>query len=841
MCDTAFGERFSSAYRLPTWVTFLLFLSLLLSFFGCSTGKEMAQLLSDASAPPPHSADDLLPVDCLLPGQIKKLGQSMIYLTPRRPTKTSALDCAIRGGEYVAYDRSDYATALKVWLPQAQEGDKVAQAYVGEIYEKGLGVQPDYGLASEWYRKASEQGYARAQINLGYLYEKGMGVERDPTAALNWYRKAAGLGDAIALDPASIDTEARKELEELRREVERRKHESGSLRQQLEQARHQLAQTQQELERRKGKAETDRQQLEKALQELDRRKKQVEAARDDTETRRLEEQLQQRQTDLKRQQQEITGLHQKINQLEREADRYAQQLDKLKKEQVALAGPTTDPASINPEARKELEELRREVERRKQESDSLRHQLAQTQQELERRKGKAETDRQQLEKALQELERRKKQVEAARDEAEVRTLEEQLKQRQDDLKRQQQEITGLHQKISQLGRETERYGQQLDKLKKEEVALAGPTIEMIDPSLATRGIPSVKTRPGTKHVIVGRVTAPAGLLTFTVNNREEKVDAKGLFRVPIPVQRSSVPVTMAAIDKQGKRASVEFLLALEEQQSEPKAPQPPSPPVAEKKPVLPTLDFGGYYALIIGNKEYAYWPNLDTPKNDALKTAEVFSRKYGFKTKVLVNATRYDILLALHELRKTLTEKDNLLIYYAGHGHLDDRGRGYWVPVDGEIDNKANWIRILEITDIVNMISAKHVLVVADTCYAGILTESALVRLEGGIADEDRYNRLKIIVQKRSRTVLTSGDLKPVLDRGGGEHSIFAKAFLDVLRENAEILEGRRLYQEVSARVAYAASAVRTDMGPVEQVPRYAPIKYAGHESGDFLFVPTAK
>jgi multidrug efflux pump subunit AcrA (membrane-fusion protein) len=706
MCDTAFGERFSSAYRLPTWVTFLLFLSLLLSFFGCSTGKEMAQLLSDASAPPPHSADDLLPVDCLLPGQIKKLGQSMIYLTPRRPTKTSALDCAIRGGEYVAYDRSDYATALKVWLPQAQEGDKVAQAYVGEIYEKGLGVQPDYGLASEWYRKASEQGYARAQINLGYLYEKGMGVERDPTAALNWYRKAAGLGDAIALDPASIDTEARKELEELRREVERRKHESGSLRQQLEQAR---------------------------------------------------------------------------------------------------------------------------------------HQLAQTQQELERRKGKAETDRQQLEMALQELERRKKQVEAARDEAEVRTLEEQLKQRQDDLKRQQQEITGLHQKISQLERETERYGQQLDKLKKEEVALAGPTIEMIDPSLATRGIPSVKTRPGTKHVIVGRVTAPAGLLTFTVNNREEKVDTKGLFRVPIPVQRSSVPVTMAAIDKQGKRASVEFLLALEEQQSEPKAPQPPSPPVAEKKPVLPTLDFGGYYALIIGNKEYAYWPNLDTPKNDALKTAEVFSRKYGFRTKVLVNATRYDILLALHELRKTLTEKDNLLIYYAGHGHLDDRGRGYWVPVDGEIDSKANWIRILEITDIVNMISAKHVLVVADTCYAGILTESALVRLEGGIADEDRYNRLKIIVQKRSRTVLTSGDLKPVLDRGGGEHSIFAKAFLDVLRENAEILEGRRLYQEVSARVAYAASAVRTDMGPVEQVPRYAPIKYAGHESGDFLFVPTAK
>ena len=141
----------------------------------------------------------------------------------------------------------------------------------------------------------------------------------------------------------------------------------------------------------------------------------------------------------------------------------------------------------------------------------------------------------------------------------------------------------------------------------------------------------------------------------------------------------------------------------------------------------------------------------------------------------------------------------------------------------------------------IETMSARHVLVVADTCYAGALTQSALIRLEGSTSDEDRYNRLKIIAEKRSRTVLTSGDLKPVWDRGGGEHSIFAKAFLDILGENNEILEGQRLYQEVSARVAHAASAVRTDLGPVEQVPRYAPIKHAGHEAGDFLFVPSAK
>jgi uncharacterized caspase-like protein len=208
---------------------------------------------------------------------------------------------------------------------------------------------------------------------------------------------------------------------------------------------------------------------------------------------------------------------------------------------------------------------------------------------------------------------------------------------------------------------------------------------------------------------------------------------------------------------------------------------------------------------------------------------------------VILNASRYDILKALNDLRKELTEKDNLLIYYAGHGHLEEKiGRGYWIPTDGEVDSNANWISTFAITDMLSTIVAKHILVVADTCYSGALTRSSLARLEAGMSSEARYNWLKIMAEKRSRTVLTSGDLKPVLDSGGGQHSIFAKAFINVLQENEDILEGQRLYQQISARVAYAAAAVMTDAGPVEQVPQYAPIKYAGHESGDFLFVPLA-
>src|SRR5690606_31269667 len=130
----------------------------------------------DASHPAADSKnpDDLMIIDCLLPGQVKKLGSFTTYLTARRPIKTTATDCEIRGGEYVSFDRADYATALKIWLPQAQAGDAEAQTYVGEIYEKGLGLKPDYEAAALWYTKAAEQNFSRAQINLGNLYEKGL-------------------------------------------------------------------------------------------------------------------------------------------------------------------------------------------------------------------------------------------------------------------------------------------------------------------------------------------------------------------------------------------------------------------------------------------------------------------------------------------------------------------------------------------------------------------------------------------------------------------------------------------------------------------------------------------
>ena len=97
-----------------------------------------------------------------------------------------------------AAQRGDSATALRLWMPLAEQGVVAAQFNLGFMYDNGLGVPPDYAQAMQWYRQAAEQGYADAQYSLGSMYANGRGVPRDDAQAVQWYRKAAGQGFAGA-------------------------------------------------------------------------------------------------------------------------------------------------------------------------------------------------------------------------------------------------------------------------------------------------------------------------------------------------------------------------------------------------------------------------------------------------------------------------------------------------------------------------------------------------------------------------------------------------------------------------------------------------------------------
>ena len=97
-----------------------------------------------------------------------------------------------------AFNRGDYATALREWRPLAEQGNADAQYFLGLMYGEGQGVLQDYAMALQWWRKAAEQGHATAQYFLGLVYDEGQGVPQDDAKARQWWRKAAEQGNPKA-------------------------------------------------------------------------------------------------------------------------------------------------------------------------------------------------------------------------------------------------------------------------------------------------------------------------------------------------------------------------------------------------------------------------------------------------------------------------------------------------------------------------------------------------------------------------------------------------------------------------------------------------------------------
>ena len=98
-----------------------------------------------------------------------------------------------------AYARGDYATALAVWLPQAEQGDAVAQLHVGLMLRDRQGVRwKDFEGAAAWFRRAAAAGSAEADYALGRLHYEGFLIPRDTVEMQTMLKAAAWQGHARA-------------------------------------------------------------------------------------------------------------------------------------------------------------------------------------------------------------------------------------------------------------------------------------------------------------------------------------------------------------------------------------------------------------------------------------------------------------------------------------------------------------------------------------------------------------------------------------------------------------------------------------------------------------------
>ena len=651
----------------------LLVFGLTLAFSAPSQAKPKSGALT---------ADRAIIVDCLLPGKVRKLGINRTYVSRKTPTKTSANDCEIRGGDYVQFDRATIASSLNVWQESASQGDAKAQYFVGEIFEKGQAQQPDYEMAVMWYQRAAKQGYQPAMMSLARLHELGLGVKKDLVKAMNLYREASGLTeDDIAY--ASV-------FEQLKQQDELK-----------------IAELEAALESQQRKAQS--------LQ----RKSEV-----------LRSDAQRAKNSVNRLKQEVDQLQQKLRNAGQ--GNKAQLEVELQTKQALLGAEVSIEGAIG----------------------------------------------QRLAKAEAELVDAKKQLAA------------------------------------------------LLPTGQPEMVLKWPAFELKD------GVSSSTVPSGSVVNIVGAITEFGAVKSVSINDQPYDLDVNGLFLKSIEVGAQDIQLDIVVHSVDGATTKNRVRL---QPSNDLNVVMASAGSLTRQK-----FDFGDYHALVIGNNAYDYdkgWEPLDTAVNDAKAVAKVLREKYGFNVRLELNADRDTLLTALEETRKSLTSKDNLLVYYAGHGLVDpENDQGYWVPVDGSVDSAVRWVSNASITDQIRAMTARNVMVIADSCYSGSLMRSGIVTLRSGLTAEKKALRLKDDVKQLTRVALSSGGLQPVIDSlDSSNHSVFANALLSVLENNVELLDADSLATQVAHSVAVATK------DNVRQVPRYAPLAAGGHEGGEFYFTPLAK
>jgi uncharacterized protein len=89
------------------------------------------------------------------------------------------------------YAQRDYARALELLAPLAEQGNAVAQLKLGIIFSRGKVNSPDHVAALRWFTKAAENGQVEAQFELGRIYRDGLGTRVDGKLAAYWLQRAA--------------------------------------------------------------------------------------------------------------------------------------------------------------------------------------------------------------------------------------------------------------------------------------------------------------------------------------------------------------------------------------------------------------------------------------------------------------------------------------------------------------------------------------------------------------------------------------------------------------------------------------------------------------------------
>lgn len=243
------------------------------------------------------------------------------------------------------------------------------------------------------------------------------------------------------------------------------------------------------------------------------------------------------------------------------------------------------------------------------------------------------------------------------------------------------------------------------------------------------------------------------------------------------------------------------------------------------------------WAVVIGINDYQSWPKLRYCVNDANSVEETLMSRFGFKKSNIIKllnkeATREAIVAALGDKLADpgkVGKEDRVFVFFAGHGATrrlpGGKELGYIVPVDADSEaSQARSISMTQLQEFCELIPAKHIYFVIDSCYSGL----ALTR-GGGVLPKSK-NYLEEITRRAARQILTAGGAdQEVADNGPGGHSIFTWTLLQGLQGLADSDgNGAITASELGAYVSPIVSSLS------HQTPAFGNL--AGGEGGEFIF-----
>ena len=311
--------------------------------------------------------------------------------------------------------------------------------------------------------------------------------------------------------------------------------------------------------------------------------------------------------------------------------------------------------------------------------------------------------------------------------------------------------------------------------------------------------------------IEGKVDHPSPYVQLRVNGHWVFVDDTGTFRADIPVQAGNNQVELSVIDEDGDRTVHSMAV---------------DAPTASPADAMRSRE-GKRVALLFAAHDYRdpNIPPLVTPKADATLVARTLREKMGYQTQIIDNGTKATMVEALRRLGRELTEADSAIVYYAGHGFaLQETGKGYWLPVDAKTESPAEWISNQDVARLLHRMPAKHILLVADSCYSGAFTK------EQAVSSADVEHDVNALRQRRSVMAMSSGGDEPVLD--GDINSPFATALVGQVGKLQTFEPGVAMFKLVHDVVVQKTP----------QTPQYGAVRFAGYDpGGDYLFNRSTK